>query len=147
MATNRGSMTAQAPQRVPPAKPALEPLLLDALPKGNFRIHDIFTDGSTINNGTKQARAGYATVNPLICHLDRSGALPPQFSATNNAAELAAIVTGLKTLYQHEMTAPAGAPANAIIPMVHTDSMYVIQGIMANLATWRNGGLDLPPPT
>ena len=146
MATNRGSMTAQAPQRVPPAKPALEPLLLDALPNGNFRIHDIFTDGSTINNGTKQARAGYATVNPLICHLDRSGALPPQFSATNNAAELAAIVTGLKTLYQHEMTAPAGAPANAIIPMVHTDSMYVIQGIMANLATWRNGGLDLPPP-
>jgi len=89
----------------------------------------IFTDGSSINNGTKKAQAGYGIYipEPKDMFVKISHKLPK--GKTNNFAELTAILEALK-LNDYSK--------NNIV--IVTDSMYSINCIMKWYRNWVKNG-------
>tara|TARA_B100001094_G_C17920246_1_gene665583 strand:+ start:57 stop:746 length:690 start_codon:yes stop_codon:yes gene_type:complete len=94
----------------------------------------IFTDGSSINNGTKKSKAGYGIYipEPNEFSVKLSKKLPK--GKTNNYAELKAILEALKlTDYSNNQT-----ENNKII--IVTDSMYSINCITQWYHSWIKKG-------
>lgn len=99
-----------------------------------FKIPDrtlyVYTDGSTVNNGKANARGGYGvffsdtTLEPI------SKALPGK--ATNNIAELTAIIKGLEKILDC-----AGAYDKIV---VHTDSEYAFLSLTERYEKWEMNG-------
>ncbi|KZT20340.1 hypothetical protein NEOLEDRAFT_1229536 [Neolentinus lepideus HHB14362 ss-1] len=87
----------------------------------------IYTDGSCINNGKADARAGSGvfihTNNPMNRAIRISG--PNQ---SNQIGELVAVIVALQN-------APSFVPITFV-----TDSMYVIEGLTIHLGSWEDQG-------
>lgn len=105
-----------------------EPLLTSVLPK---RVPDInvFTDGSSINNGKKYARGGYAAVFPDYPEYTKSETLR-EGVVTNNRAEYSALILAFE---QCELIDP-GRKRRIV---VYTDSELLINSITKWLQGWK----------
>ena len=112
--------------------------LLNPIPPGT-RV--VYTDGSTLNNGCVNARAGCGIHFPSLNnkHQDISARLPGH-AQTNNRAEIYAIILDLKHTTNH-------LPASRLL--VRSDSALCVKGINEYLVDWeflrwsnmRGGGL------
>jgi ribonuclease HI len=87
-----------------------------------------FTDGSCINNGKKNARAGYAVVWPFDCTLNVSKKLSDEPN-TNNRAELHAVLCALRQADQID-------PGRQRELFIYTDSELVIKTATKWLPGW-----------
>ncbi|WFD32063.1 ribonuclease H [Malassezia sp. CBS 17886] len=83
--------------------------------KGQLRV---YTDGSSIGNGRKGARAGYGVFweDPALHHLNKAARVPGA-EQTNNRGELLAILHAL------DVCPDANAPL-----AIYTDSQYAVNG-------------------
>jgi ribonuclease HI len=89
-----------------------------------------FTDGSSINNGSRTALCGYGVVWPDHMHLNSSNTLP---STTNNRAEYAAVVHAVKQ-------ADTIDPTRMVTLVVYTDSLLIVKSMTTWIATWKRSG-------
>jgi ribonuclease HI len=87
----------------------------------------LFTDGSSINNGKKNSRAGYAVVYPDRLPESWGDILPSGGSQTNQTAELTAIYEGLRAI-------PSKEDSTA---HVYTDSEYSINCLTKWVTGWK----------
>lgn len=94
----------------------------------------MFIDGSSLNNGSPNARAGYGVVfaplewfSPISARLEQDG--NPQ---TSNRAELRAVLASLALRYW------AGEGFTRIV--LACDSEYVVKGISEWILKWRRNG-------
>lgn len=94
------------------------------------RTYTAFVDGACLNNGTVIARAGWGGLirNAAGETLELAGPLVDDQHPTNQRAELTAAIEALKTLK---------SPARVDL---HTDSQYVVNGIIEWLAKWKTNG-------
>lgn len=82
-------------------------------------VVNIYTDGSCINNGTPDARAGWSYVVEGSSHA-KMGKLPGD-NQTNNRAELYAFLEALKYVKT------SGVPAR-----LYSDSKVLVDGVLGN---------------
>lgn len=92
-----------------------------------------FTDGSAINNGKKNARAGYAVVWPRDETMNFAEAIPSTEMQTNNRAEYSA---AHKALLQANEIDPSGLRTL----WIYTDSQLVINCVTKWLNKWKKNG-------
>ncbi|TPX57089.1 hypothetical protein SpCBS45565_g08270 [Spizellomyces sp. 'palustris'] len=92
---------------------------LDTLP-----VLPIYTDGSCLSNGSERARAGYGIYFGPSHPFNTSARLPGPIQ-TNNRAELLAVIRAIEI-----------APPNMHL-VVHSDSMYMKQGIEQWMTGWK----------
>lgn len=100
-----------------------------------FNAQDIiaFTDGSAINNGRRNARAGYAVVFPNQTDLNKSGPLHGSMQ-TNNRAEYKALVECLDIVNKSIDT-------TGLRPLtVYTDSRLLLQSVTQWMKHWKKRG-------
>lgn len=90
----------------------------------------VFTDGSSIGNGRRDARAGFATYWPAMPELNAAGHIP---GGTNNQAEFTAAVRALEA-------ANTADPEGHETLYVYTDSMLLINTVTKWLNGWRKAG-------
>lgn len=90
-----------------------------------------FTDGSALNNGRKNAKAGYAVVFPN--HMDHNvSATLNDANPTNNRAEYRALLTCL------EVVESKIDPSCARKLVVYTDSKLLLDSITKWMKGWKN---------
>lgn len=87
-----------------------------------------FTDGSTIRNGSKNAKGGFAVVWPEAPRYNYAKHLCP---CTNNLAELSAVEYALQ--FANEVIDPSGLKPLA----VYTDSTLVIKSVSLWMDKWK----------
>ena len=90
----------------------------------------VFTDGSSIGNGRKDARAGYAIYWPAMQDLNEAGHI---VGGTNNQAEFTAAVKALEAANRVD-------PEGRETVYVYTDSMLLINTVTKWLNGWRKAG-------
>lgn len=90
----------------------------------------VFTDGSSIGNGRRDARAGYATYWPAMQELNQSEHIA---GGTNNQAEFTAAVKALEAANRVD-------PEGRETVYVYTDSMLLINTVTKWLNGWRRAG-------
>ncbi|KAF9455391.1 ribonuclease H-like domain-containing protein, partial [Collybia nuda] len=94
---------------------------------GQVKI-EVFTDGSCIDNGSKDAQAGcglwYGQNDPR----NQAIKLPPSVEQSNNSGEAVAVLVAAQT-----------APKNAELH-IYSDSTFVIDGLTENLKDCENQG-------
>ena len=99
-----------------------------------FKIPDrtlyIYTDGSTVNNGKSNARGGYGVFFSDPAFEPISKALTGK--ATNNIAELTAIIKGLEKIVD--------SVGNYDKIVVHTDSEYSFLALAERYKKWETSG-------
>lgn len=94
----------------------------------------VFTDGSAIANGRKNARAGYAMVWPNHPHLTAGRPLPHDGTPrTNNRAEFMACIDAL-------VAADEADPSYTKPLYIFTDSMLLINTVTKWRAGWKRNG-------
>lgn len=91
-------------------------------------IH-VFTDGACQGNGKKSAKAAYAVFFGDEHQLNESGTVDP---ATNQRAELTAMLCALKKLQQPEFYRKK--------IYIHSDSMYTINCVTSWCNQWEKNG-------
>ena len=91
----------------------------------------VFTDGSCLNNGKKNAVAGYAIVWPYLEELNYSSKLGGY--ATNNRAEYTAVIKALEMalIYDPEYNKKL---------YIYTDSELLINSITKWIDKWKKNG-------
>jgi ribonuclease HI len=94
----------------------------------------IFTDGSCIHNGRKDARASYAVVYPDTLAQSWAAPLEASVSQTNQTAELTAIYEGLR----HGCTLLGDTSETTV--HLYTDSEYSINCLTKWVAGWKRRG-------
>jgi len=90
----------------------------------------VFTDGSTINNGKKNAKAGFGVYWPYLNHLSGSYTLPNNEVQTNNRAEYRACIQALKQADEID-------PNRNKKLIIYSDSMLLINSMTKWIYTWR----------
>jgi ribonuclease HI len=70
----------------------------------NGFIPSIYTDGSSVGNGKRMAKAGYGVYFGALNMPNISRKVPPKFKQTNNVAELLAIHDGIKELVRAKVS-------------------------------------------
>ena len=97
-------------------------------PKETGSVLIVFTDGSALNNGAKNCKAGYACVWPEHRELDFSEPIP---QGTNNRAEYLAVIKAIET-------------ADGVLDtafektlVIYTDSMLLINTITKWMGGWK----------
>ena len=101
----------------------------------SHKIHNnefhVFIDGSAINNGSKNCRAGYAVIFPNHEHLNIAEALNNHhFVATNNRAEYMACIRALEQASQED-------PNNKYTLVIHSDSKLLIDSMTKWISGWK----------
>lgn len=96
-------------------------------PHENGRNLICFTDGSTINNGAKDAKGGFATVWPFHPESNYSQHLP---NSTNNKAEYSAIIHAIKQADELD-------PTKTKTLIIYTDSMLLINSMTKWISGWK----------
>lgn len=123
--------------REPAAKPAAEKSFTEPSMEALVIADDdlvVFTDGSAIANGRKNARAGYAMVWPNHPHLTAGKPLPHDGTPrTNNRAEFMACIDALAA-------ADEADPARTKPLYIFTDSMLLINTVTKWRAGWKRNG-------
>lgn len=106
----------------------------------------IYTDGSTKNNGSKDAEGGFGIV---VCEV--IGKEPPEHyrvieayaeratGTTNNRMEIEAILWALRNYGTEEHRAHG-----LLIPIVYTDSMYCVNSFTTWIRNWKARGWTRP---
>lgn len=89
-----------------------------------------FTDGSAINNGKANAKAGYGVAWPYRPELDCCAPVEP---ATNNRAEYCAVLRALEQADELD-------PERKKTLIVYTDSQLLINSVTKWLPGWRRAG-------
>ena len=90
-----------------------------------------FTDGSSRNNGKKDAVAGFAVYWPSHHELNMSSLLSTTEEQTNNRAETHAII--------HAFNLASTIDPNHTIPLhIYTDSMLLVNSINTWMKSWKN---------
>lgn len=92
-----------------------------------------FTDGSSLNNGRKNARAGYAVVFPNHPDLNMSAALAGP-NPTNNRAEYTALLQCLEIVENNI------DKTGARKVVVYTDSKILLDSVTKWIKGWRKNG-------
>jgi len=92
----------------------------------------VFTDGSALNNGKKNARAGYAMVWPRMPEFNFAEPLKGA-DQTNNRAEYQAAISSLER-------ANISDPAQTETLYIYTDSMLLINTVTKWSASWKRKG-------
>jgi ribonuclease HI len=90
----------------------------------------IYTDGSSINNGRKNAKGAYSAVYPSMPSESFGRPLAPDSSQTNQTAELTGILEGLRTL-------KTLSDVSSSVVRVCTDSEYSINCLTKWITGWR----------
>ena len=90
----------------------------------------IYTDGSSINNGRKNARGAYAAVYPDSPELSFGRPLAAEGSQTNQTAELTAILEGIRGLKSQRSV-------SGVVVRICTDSEYSINCLTKWVSGWR----------
>lgn len=96
----------------------------------------IYTDGSTLKNGTKDAKGGFGVV---VCE-GKPGQAPEEYTiidayeeraegTTNNRMEMSAILWAMKKYGAHE--------GDFFAPIVYSDSMYSINSFTNWIKGWK----------
>lgn len=96
-------------------------------PQENDRTLICFTDGSTINNGSQNAKGGFAVVWPFHEEYNYSQHLP---HSTNNKAEYSAIIHAIKQSDELD-------PAKTKTLIIYTDSMLLINSMTKWISNWK----------
>lgn len=91
----------------------------------------VFTDGSCLNNGKKNATAGYAIIWPYLEQLNYSSKLKGH--ATNNRAEYSAIIKALEVAAIYD-------PNYMKKLYIYTDSELLINSITKWMDKWKKNG-------
>lgn len=91
----------------------------------------VFTDGSCLNNGKKNAIAGYAIIWPYLEQLNYSSKL--EGHATNNRAEYTAIIKALEMASQYD-------PLYSKKLYIYTDCELLINSITKWIEIWKKNG-------
>lgn len=91
----------------------------------------MYIDGSCINNGQHNAKAGYGVYYRNNHELNCSS--PVKGRATNNCGEILAAAEAIKSSSQH----------NVRKLCIHTDSMFLIDSVCKWMSTWKNNGWEL----
>jgi ribonuclease HI len=89
-----------------------------------MKKHNIYADGSSLNNGKPNARGGWAYVMETPadkCRVEQAGNLR---GATNNQMELTAVIEGFKCIKEPSLVE------------VVTDSNYVVKGASEWIKGW-----------
>ena len=87
-----------------------------------------FTDGSALNNGKHNAKAGYATVWPY--HEELNSSIPLKTNPTNNRAEYTAIIHAINQ-------ADVLDPEHNKTLIIYTDSMLLVNSMTKWLPNWK----------
>jgi ribonuclease HI len=93
----------------------------------------VFTDGSALNNGRKNAKAGYAAVFPNHPHLHTAAPLTGP-NPTNNRAEYQALITALDIIDRDI------DPSKTRRVVIYTDSKLLIQSVTQWMKGWKRNG-------
>ena len=128
-ASNFMSQHASASTSGQPTKPApITKFFETEDPKETGSVLIVFTDGSALNNGAKNCKAGYACVWPEHRELDFSEPIP---QGTNNRAEYLAVIKAIET-------------ADGVLDtafektlVIYTDSMLLINTITKWMGGWK----------
>lgn len=88
-----------------------------------------FTDGSCINNGKRNARAGFAVVWPFDCKFNISKKLVEAAVPTNNRAELHAVLCALRQADEMD----SGKERKLVL---YTDSELIVKTVTQWLPGW-----------
>lgn len=99
-------------------------------PKEDENTLIVFTDGSALANGKKNAIASYATVWPFHAELDFGSRLPKTEVQTNNRGEYRALIHAY-------MQADVLDPNRSKTLIVYTDSMLLINSLTVWLHGWK----------
>jgi len=92
----------------------------------------VFTDGSSVHNGKKNAKAGYAMVWPYHPHLSMSSKLEGDLQ-TNNRAEFTACIKAIEA-------ADVEDPSRKKPLHIYTDSMLLINTVTKWTKGWKKNG-------
>jgi len=93
----------------------------------------IYTDGSSLNNGRKNAKGAYACIYPSMLAESFGRPLPADGSQTNQTAELTGILEGVRTL-------KGISDVSSAVVRICTDSEYSINCLTKWIAGWRKRG-------
>ena len=93
----------------------------------------VFTDGSAIANGKRNAIASYATVWPFHPELDHSARVPQGELQTNNRGEYRALIHAF-------IQADEIDPSRSKTLIVYTDSMLLINSLTLWMHGWKRNG-------
>lgn len=102
------------------------------LPKGSTEQIEIFTDGSCLHNGKKNAKASWAVIVPAKPEYDTGARLEGKLQ-TNNRAELTAIIEAFGLADKID-------PVNTMSLKVFTDSELAINSLTKWLNGWKRNG-------
>jgi len=91
----------------------------------------VFTDGSCINNGKKNAVAGYAIVWPYLQELNYSERLYDK--ATNNRAEYKAVIKAIEKANEYDKKFTKTLS-------IYTDSELLVKSITKWIKQWKKNG-------
>jgi ribonuclease HI len=98
----------------------------------------IYTDGSCVGNGRRDAAGGYACVVPDRQELSGGWPLLDGQTPTNNRAEFAAFIKAAKIA--DELDPPTADPKDARTLLVVTDSELLEKTVSRWLGPWRKRG-------
>lgn len=93
-----------------------------------------YTDGSAIGNGLRGCRGGVGVCWPAHPELDLSEALRTPPLATNNRAELTAVIRAVQLADEHI------DPERRWVLLIKSDSMLVVNTVTTWMKAWKRAG-------
>lgn len=96
-------------------------------------IH-VYTDGSAVRNGRRDAKAAYAVFFPEHVESSMAALVPQTDLQTNNRAEMMAVLRALEIVMDHI------DPRSERAVVVHTDSMLLVNSFTKWLPGWKARG-------